>query len=137
MIHVFCNKRGSGKTKALIKLANDKAQSAKGDMVYIDDDNRAIHELHRKIRFITTREFGLKDYESFYGFLCGILSENYDIDTIFIDGLSNIVRVNIEEAEALFKKLEKVTREYNLCFYINLNHEICEELPEIIKKYVA
>ena len=44
MIHVFCGKRGSGKTKALINMANDSIQEAKGDVVYIDDDKR--HKQH-------------------------------------------------------------------------------------------
>lgn len=137
MIHVFCNKRGSGKTKALINLANEKVLNAKGHMVYIDDDNRAIHELHRDIRFITTTNLNLSDHESLYGFLCGIVSENYDIDTIFIDGLSNIVKVNVREAEVLFKKLEAFCKNFNLCLYINMNDDICNELPDTIKKYVA
>jgi DNA polymerase III delta prime subunit len=40
MIHVFCNKRGSGKTKALINLANEKVLESKGHVVYINDDKR-------------------------------------------------------------------------------------------------
>lgn len=69
MIHVFCGQRGSGKTKKLIDLANDNVQFARGESVYIDDDNRAMLVLNRNIRFISTDDFKLKDYESFYGFL--------------------------------------------------------------------
>jgi Tfp pilus assembly ATPase PilU len=68
MIHVFCNKRGSGKTKALINLANDRILEANGHVVYIDDDKRRLYDLDRRIRFISTGEYGLKDYNCFYGF---------------------------------------------------------------------
>jgi len=136
MIHVFCNKRGSGKTKDLITLANEKARSPKGDLVYINDDNRQLLELDRKIRFITTSDYKLENYEGFYGFVCGILSENYDIETVFVDGLSNMVNGDIENASHLFFDLEKLAHNNNIEFYINVNHEK-DELPDFIKKYVA
>lgn len=136
MIHVFCNKRGSGKTKALINSANDAVLEAKGHVVYIDDDSRHLFDLDRRIRFISTNGYGLKDYNSFYGFLCGIISEDYDASTIYIDGLFNIVRGNITDAAHLFLELEKLSKEYNIEFYININHED-KEIPEFVKKYVA
>ncbi|NMM65386.1 hypothetical protein HBE96_22680 [Clostridium sp. P21] len=135
MIHVFCNKRGSGKTKALINLANEKVLSCKGHIVYIDDDRRPLLELDRRIRFIATNEFYLKDQKSFYGFLCGILSEDYDIDTVFIDGLFNIVEENLQDAAHLFYLIEKLMDKNNIDFYININGD--KEMPEFIKKYVA
>ena len=70
MIQVFCNKRGSGKTKELINLANNNVLTGKGNSVYIDDDNRPMLQLDKKIRFISTELFGLNDYEGLYGFLC-------------------------------------------------------------------
>ena len=45
MIQVFCARRGSGKTKRLIELANHQQISAKGDAVYIDDDSRPMLQL--------------------------------------------------------------------------------------------
>lgn len=135
MIHVFCNKRGSGKTKALISLANEKVLTNKGHIVYIDDDRRPLLELDRRIRFIATNEFYLKNQESFYGFLCGILSEDYDIDTIFIDGLFNIVEGNLHDAAHLFCLLEKLMENSNVDIYININGD--KEMPDFIKKYVA
>lgn len=135
MIHVFCNKRGSGKTKALINLANEKVLESKGHIVYIDDDRRPLLEIDRRIRFISTNEFCLNRQESFYGFLCGILAEDYDIDTIFVDGLFNIVEENFQEAAHLFCLIEKLSQENNVNFYININGE--KEIPDFIKKYVA
>ena len=136
MIQVFFNNRGSGKTKELINLANEKVDCCKGNVVFINDDKRPLLELDRKIRFITTREFQLIDFTSFYGFLCGILSEDYDIDTICIDGLSNIVHVNIADAAHLFSSIENLTKDRDIQLYINVNSDN-QIVPEFIKKYVA
>lgn len=136
MLHVFCDMKGSGKTKALIQSANEKINSSKGNIVYIDDDNGPILHLDRKIRFVSTEQFGLKDYNDFYGFLCGILSQDYDISTIYVDGLFNIIEGNIEDAAHLFYSMEKLSRKYNVEFYLNINHEK-DSIPEFIKRYVA
>ncbi|MBU5591411.1 hypothetical protein KQI89_06520 [Clostridium sp. MSJ-4] len=136
MIHVFCSERGTGKTKALIERANNKAEEAKGTVIYIDDDRRPMFDLDSRIRMITTEDFKLKDYDELYGFLCGILSEDYDIETIFIDGLCNVVSGNLEDAAHLFLKMEKLAHNYKLEFYININGQ-CAAMPEFIKKYVA
>lgn len=135
MIQVFCDKRGAGKTKNLILMANKMVDSNKGDVVYIDDDKRPMFELNRKIRFISTNDYELNDYDGFYGFLCGILSENYDVDTIFVDGLFNIVEDKPQNAAHLFYNMEKISKKDGVNFYININEE--SELPEFIKKYVA
>ncbi|MBE6065190.1 hypothetical protein [Clostridium cochlearium] len=134
MIQVFCDQRGAGKSKKLIQMANEKAVDNKGHIVFIDDDRRAMFELHRNIRFISTSDFNLKsDYKSFYGFLCGMLSSNYDIDTIYIDGLFNIVNLDNEDAALLFFELEKLEEEYSLDIYINVNEE--NDIPDCMKKY--
>ncbi|WML36123.1 hypothetical protein [Clostridium sp. OS1-26] len=135
MIYVFCNKRGSGKTKALISLANEKLEVGKGNIVYVNDDKRPMFQLNRGIRFISTEGFNLKKQESFYGFLCGIISEDYDIETIFIDGLFNIIEENLQNAAQLFCLMEKLSVESGVDFYINVNGD--NEMPEFIKKYVA
>lgn len=135
MVHVFCNKRGSGKTKALINLANDKVEEGKGHIVFINDDNRPMLQLNKNVRFISTEGFNLKKQEGFYGFLCGIISEDYDIDTIFIDGLFNIIEGDLQNAAQLFYLIEKLSEKNNISFYININGD--NEMPEFIKKYVA
>ena len=61
MIQVFCARRGSGKTKRLIELANHQQMNAKGDAVYIDDDSRPMLQLARGIRFVDTNEYRVED----------------------------------------------------------------------------
>ena len=137
MIQVFCAKRGSGKTKRLIELANNQYHESKGDSVYIDDDSRPMLELNNRIRFVETKEYGVKDCDSFYGMICGIISSNYDIENIYIDGLSNIVNCNMKEASEFIKRVSKITESFGISLYINLNLENSEELPESMKEYVA
>lgn len=136
MIQLYCGRKGSGKTKALINLANEKVQSCEGTMVYIDDDKKMFLELDRKLRFISTDEYNLEDYSEFYGLLCGIVCQDYDIEAIFVDGLLNIVGKNIIEAERLIDKLEKLFEKSKVELHINASIK-GEEVPEFLKKYLA
>lgn len=136
MIQLYCGRKGSGKTKALINLANEKVQSCEGTMVYIDDDKKMFLELDRKLRFISTDEYYLEEFSEFYGLLCGIVSQDYDIEAIFVDGLLNIVGKNITEAEELIDKLEKLFGKSKVELYINVSIK-GEEVPEFLKKYLT
>ena len=137
MIQVFCAKRGSGKSKKLISLANESLLKAKGDCVYIDDDARRMMQLKGKIRFIDTNELEVIDCNSFYGLLCGIISQNYDIENIYIDALSSIIDDNIESSINLFKKLQTLSEKFKLNIFINLNCDDLDRVPDFIRKFAA
>ncbi|MDP4146792.1 MAG: hypothetical protein Q8936_20345 [Bacillota bacterium] len=131
---MFLGERGSGKTKALIGTANEKVSSTAGSMVYITFSNRPLLAIDRGIRFISTQDYGHMDYSRFYGFLCGVLSQDYDIESVFIDDLFCIVEGNLSEAAHLFSCLENLAQKNNIEIYININ---CtqEGVPEYMKKY--
>ncbi|MCT4585036.1 MAG: hypothetical protein N4A54_08950 [Peptostreptococcaceae bacterium] len=91
MIKFLLDKPGTGKTKKMIEMANNDALKVNGQVVYVDLDNRHMYDLHTNIRLISVRDFELKNFESFYGFLCGLLGENYDIQKIYVDGLKRLI----------------------------------------------
>lgn len=123
MIQVIYGKRGSGKSKKMVALANEKVKTAKGNVVFVDDDSRAIHELNREIRFIDADTYGLTDYRSIYGFLCGIISTNYDITTIFVDGLFNGMDKKSETSVKIFEKLQNFSEANDIDLFIAMHDE--------------
>lgn len=123
MIQVIYGKRGSGKSKKMVSLANEQVKTAKGHVVFIDDDSRAIHELDREIRFIDADEYALTDYRSIYGFLCGIIATNYDVTTIFVDGLLNGIDKKSDRSEKIFEKLQAFSDTHKIDLYIAMHDE--------------
>ncbi len=135
MVHLIIGERGSGKSKQIIEMANQKVENCSGDIVFIDDDNRPMHEIHRNIRFVTTKEYDIVNSSNFYGFLCGIMSQNYDIQYIFVDGISNIIEnENLKDMDCLFSKLEEIAKKYSIEFYISAN--ATEVIPEFMSKFI-
>ncbi len=133
MIKVFYGKKGTGKTKHMLENANEIVVEAKGNVVYIDDSNDQLMKLAREIRFVNVMDYPVKGTEAFLGFICGIASQNYDIETIFIDGLNYIV--GEKGLESFFKGLELFEKDNELNFFISINGDE-NSVPDYIKKYI-
>ncbi len=135
MVYLILGERGSGKSKRIINMANQMVEKCTGNVVFIDDDKRPMHELHRNIRFVKTQDYDIVNSSNFYGFLCGIMSQNYDIQVIFVDGISNIIEnENLKDMEDLFSKLEIIADKWNIDFYISANAS--EEIPAFMNKFI-
>ena len=58
MIQVIHGKKGSGKTKRILDQANEAIKEHKGDVIFIDDDNRYMYDLRHEVRFVNASEYG-------------------------------------------------------------------------------
>ena len=137
MIQVFCASKGAGKTKKLIELANRQLKDAKGNSVYIDANSKNRLQLKTNIRFINVTELGVLDFEGVYGLICGIISQNYDVEKIYIDHLSNTLNLMNETSIGLFTRLKEFSRNFNVDLYINLSCDNKEDIPYFIREYLA
>lgn len=135
MIKIIAGEKGEGKTKKLIEMANEAAKTAKGHVVFIDDDNRHMYDLHYNIRFVKTN-YKMDDQRILFGFICGILSQDSDIEQIYIDGLHNIVTNLTAEGISVFvTELEGISASENVDFNLIISGKT-DALPENAKKYV-
>jgi hypothetical protein len=134
MVTLIAGKKGSGKSKEIVKQANDELNSTKGNMIFIDDDNRPMYELHHDIRFINLSEFPITNSCEFLGFICGLISNNYDIEKVFIDGIMNTVKMTSQELADWFVRIEDIATAYDINFIITLNYE--NEIPEGLHRFL-
>jgi hypothetical protein len=136
MIQVILGKKGSGKSKQVVDMANKLVGVAEGDIVFIDDDNRCMLDLRHEIRFVDCSEFNVDEVSKFYGFVCGMLAQDFDISHIFIDGIKNMVHTELMEMEGLFKDLEEVLKKNNVSAVIVISADP-ETAPDFLKAYIA
>lgn len=132
MVQILAGEKGEGKTKKLLEMANKAAKESNGCVVFIDDDSRHIYDLDHSVRFVEVAEFPLVNYRELIGFIYGILSQNSDIESIFIDGIFKIVeKLNSEDIIKLVAKLKSMGDKYNIDFIITAN-TLPTELPKEI-----
>lgn len=135
MIQILAGEKGQGKTKKLIELANEASKSIDGNVVFIDGDNRHMYDLHYGIRFVETSKYKICDYKVLIGFIYGILSQNGDIQKIFIDGLGNIIdSIPDEDVVNLCEILERISNEYSVDFVLIYSKPM-NSVSEAVRKY--
>ena len=132
MVKLFIGAKGSGKTKTLIELVNNAANSSNGSVVCIEKGSKLKLEINYKARLIDTDAYGIKDAISLYGFIAGILASNSDITDVFVDSSLKICGDDIAAYEAMLAKLEKVVDGVNLVMTASIPVEDC---PAGIKAY--
>ena len=120
----------------MIDMANAASKEAKGSIVFVDDDNSHMYDLHYSVRFVETPKFIMEDPQVFRGFGCGILSQNSDIETIYIDGLNHIVnKVTDEEFVAFIQELDKTSKEAEMDMVMIISRKT-DLLPAEVQQYL-
>ena len=133
MIKLFIGGKGSGKTKTLIELTNNAAQTSDGSVVCIEKGDKLKHEITYKARLIDTDYYSVYDAEALYGFIAGILASNSDITDLFVDSTLKLCGNDVLAYAAIVEKLDKLTKDVNLVMTVSIAPEDC---PESLKAYV-
>ena len=134
MIQIIHGKKGSGKTKRILDMANTAIKEHKGDVIFVDDDNRYMFDLRHEVRFVNAGEYGSDSPEMFFGFLCGMLAQNFDISVIFVDAFLKLVKTEPENTETFFQRLDSLSEKHNVNFVLSVNVDD-SVAPEFMKKY--
>ncbi|MEF9983576.1 MAG: ATP-binding protein [Oscillospiraceae bacterium] len=134
MIKLIVGNKGSGKTKALIDLANKAASTSKGNVVCVEKGLKLTYDLDHKARLVDSDHYSIDGFDSLYGFIAGLLAGDYDITDLFIDSTFKIGGNDINKFEEIVKKLADFTKEnnVNLVFLISCD---ANALPEGLKQY--
>ncbi len=134
MIKIIVGAKGTGKTKTLVEMINSVADSDKGNVVCITKGNRLLYDLKHDIRLIEIDEFGIDDYKAFYGFLCGVIAEDFDITHIFIESMTKVVNADLENFSTFVYELDKLLKKFEIEVVITISAER-NIVPENILKY--
>ena len=135
LIQIIYGGKGSGKTKQIVALANEAAQTAKGAIVYLDRTNHRMHDLDRNIRLVDASHYGLTTQSEVLAFVKGMLAGNYDIELFYVDGLTRLLDCNISELKEFYDGIDALSKEFGLKFVITASGAK-EELPDFIARYV-
>ena len=139
MIQIILGDKGSGKTKRLIDLVNESLKNEHGDIIFIDDDKRYMYDLRHEIRFVDASEYPVGHKctaNEMLGFICGMLSANYDVSLVAMDAFMKLVRTPLDDPDmaAFFKNLEKLSAEHHCNFLISVSASEAE-VPEYVRQY--
>lgn len=135
MVKLLVGYKGSGKTKSMIQLANDRVEKSDGSVVFINKNQRLMYDLKYKIRVVCMEEYEqIKNSDEYIGFLYGILSSDHDIEVIFIDSILKHDDVDISDLPGFLSRLKELSEKYTIEFIVSISAS-AEEIGDIAKQY--
>ncbi len=129
MIQLIIGEKGKGKTKILLEKANNEIQTAHGNIVYVDKCKQHMYELNRRVRLIDITDYPVKNPDAFEGFLCGLLSQDNDLEQIYLDSFLKIMKITPEQVPDAILALDEISRSFNVNFVISVS-VTKDQLPE-------
>lgn len=133
MINLIPGKKGTGKTKVLVESIVKAAEKATGNVVCIERGMKLTYDIPHSVRLVDAEDYGINTFDTFYGFIAGLLAGNHDIQEVFVDGILKIGGRNYEELGEMIEKLAILCKDINVVFTVSADPE---ELPTKVREFI-
>ena len=138
MVQLIVGNKGKGKTKQLLDKVNNEIKEISGNIVYLDKSTKHMYELNNKVRLIDVSQFMVENSGEFLGFVCGIISQDHDLQQMYFDSFLRIACLegkSEDELLAVIDKLEKLSGKFETDFILSVSMDE-SELPALLKDKV-
>lgn len=137
MIEIISGVKGKGKTKELLGKVNSSVESASGNIVYLDKSQKHMYELNNKVRLINVVDYPISNCDEFLGFICGIVSQDNDLEEMYLDSFLTIAFINSSDDIChAIEKLDIISEKFNVKFVLSISKDETE-LPECAKAKIV
>ena len=136
MVELIVGKEGKGKTKQLLGRVNEEIKTASGNIVFLDRNDKHMFELNNKVRLVNVADYEFENSSEFIGFVCGILSQDHDIEKLYIDAILKVAKLEKDNLTAVVKRLEALSTKFNVNFTACVTLD-ASELDEEIRSNIA
>ncbi len=121
MVQLIVGDKGKGKTKYLLDKVNAEVKEADGNIVYLDKSSKHMHELDNKVRLINVSEYPVKNADQFLGFICGVCSQDYDLQTMYIDSFIKVAGLEGADVTDTVMALDTIGKQFNVNFVLSVS----------------
>lgn len=135
MVQLIVGRKGKGKTKQLLDKVNNEVKIASGNIVYLDKNKDHMYELNNKVRLIDVSRYLIESSDEFIGFVCGIISQDHDLQQMYFDGFLKISKLEGQDITPAIEKLDKISAAFQVDFILSVSLDE-DELPAVAKDKV-
>ncbi len=135
MIQLIIGEKGKGKTKILLDRANAEIKNASGNFVYLDKSSQHMYELNNKVRLIDVTTFPVRGYDAFIGFICGIISQDHDLEQMYLDSFLKLSGLEGQDLTKALSLLEQIGKKYEVTFVISIS-VTRDQIPESMREWI-
>lgn len=124
MVKLLIGTKGTGKTKKMIDMANERQENSNGNVIFINKNHRLMYDLKHDIRVVSMEEYEhITNSDEYIGFIYGIISSNHDIEVIFIDSILKHTDVSVKDIPEFLNRLRIISEKYETEFVVSLSAE--------------
>ena len=135
MVSLIVGHKGTGKTKMMLELANDRARSGDGRVVFVNKNHRLMYDLVHQIRVVCMEDYEeITNSDEYIGFLYGIISGDHDIEAIFIDSILKHADVGKDDIPEFLARLKVISQQHDIDFIVSLSADL-EELSNDVADF--
>lgn len=131
MIQIISGKKGKGKTKYLLESVNGAIETAQGSVVYLDKTAKHMYELNNKVRLINVSDYEVNSYDAFVGFVCGIISQDHDLEKMYFDSFLKIADLEGCDITEAVKTFAAISEKFHVDFVMSVSADASELSPEV------
>ena len=132
MVQLITGEKGEGKTKKMLDCVHEAMKTATGNLVYLDKSAQNIHELDNKVRLINVSEYPIQNTDQFLGFPCGICSQDYDLEGMYLDGFLKIAKLEGQDISEALTQLNRISDQFKVKMVLSVSLSR-EQLPEFAR----
>lgn len=132
MVQLIVGVKGEGKTKKMLEHVHNILASTDGNVVYLDKSTQNMHELDNRVRLINVTEYPIQNTDQFIGFVCGICSQDYDLQEIYLDGFLKIAKLEGQDISSTLSQLNQISEQFHVNMVLSVSMAK-DQIPEFAK----
>lgn len=136
MVEIIAGEKGKGKTKHLLEKVNSAVSQSNGNIVYLDKNTKHMYELKNQIRLINVTDYSIENSDEFIGFICGIISQDHDLEELYLDSFLTISKMKDEDLAHSIDRLSFISEKYQVNMVLSISKNEAD-LPENAKSKIA
>ena len=129
MVQLIVGVKGEGKTKKMLEHVHNILASTDGNVVYLDKSTQNMHELDNRVRLINVTEYPIQNTDQFIGFVCGICSQDYDLQEIYLDGFLKIAKLEGQDISSTLSQLNQISEQFHVNMVLSVSMAK-DQIPE-------
>ena len=136
MVQLIIGNKGRGKTRYLLEKVNSEVKVILGNICYLDKSSKHMFELNNRVRLINVSDFAIENTDEFIGFICGIISQDHDLEQMYFDSFLKIAHLEGQDITAAIKRIQKIGDMFGVSFIISIAMDK-EEVPAEFEELIA
>ena len=135
LVQLIIGNKGRGKTRYLLEKVNSEVKDTLGNICYLDKSSKHMFELNNRVRLINVSDFAIENTDQFIGFICGIISQDHDLEQMYFDSFLKIAHLEGQDITDTLKRIQKIGDMFGVSFIISIamdKDEVPAEFQELI-----